>query len=185
MPNDPDSSAHHQPSTAAREARLSESNQLHARARALVDAYDHDSVAGESFDSLACDIARFQARYIPGVARLSARRGNRPEHVRAGVGHSRGPDRRIQADAHLSVRRRRSRLPDERHDERRCRSRRAPRSSRSPPHRNLRRGSGCFRTPHALARADTGGRSCRRSAGPDLGARSTADRAFPIRRSGT
>ena len=45
---------------------LSES--LHARARAMVRAFDLGAVMPEPFDALALDLARFQARTVPGYA---------------------------------------------------------------------------------------------------------------------
>ncbi len=71
--------------------RLEESEALHGRARALVDALEKDpsslsdmSAAAkqeeeEAFDRLACDIARFQARALPGFARLLAAKGIDPQ----------------------------------------------------------------------------------------------------------
>jgi hypothetical protein len=50
---------------------------LHARARAFVDAFEHDATP-PSFDALACDLARFQADCSPGYARLCRARGIEP-----------------------------------------------------------------------------------------------------------
>lgn len=54
--------------------KISTSDVLHARARAFVAAFDGDRGSGqkmpESFDALACDIARFQAENVDGFARL-------------------------------------------------------------------------------------------------------------------
>lgn len=52
-----------------------DSDSLHARARAFVDAFARGDAMPESFDALACDLARFQASRIEGVARLHAARG--------------------------------------------------------------------------------------------------------------
>ncbi|MDB4942911.1 MAG: Long-chain-fatty-acid--luciferin-component ligase [Labilithrix sp.] len=54
------------------------SSALHARARALVTAFDQNDAPPESFDALACDLARHQAARIPGFARLCAARGVDP-----------------------------------------------------------------------------------------------------------
>jgi hypothetical protein len=61
----------------AREA----SERLHARARAMVDAYARGEGATESFDALAADLARFQATHVPGYARLCVARGVAPEGI--------------------------------------------------------------------------------------------------------
>ncbi len=52
---------------------IDESNGLHDRVQAMVAAFDGNKPEPESPDTLACDIARFQARNIPGFARLCAR----------------------------------------------------------------------------------------------------------------
>lgn len=54
------------------------SEDLHARARAWVDAFEADAPMPERFDALACDLARFQAAHVPGFARLLAARGLAP-----------------------------------------------------------------------------------------------------------
>ncbi len=56
-----------------------ESDALHARARAFVTAFEAGT-SPEAFDGLARDIAEFQARHIPGYARLwrSAKKGALP-----------------------------------------------------------------------------------------------------------
>jgi hypothetical protein len=54
---------------------LARSNALHERARAMARALERREPRPESFDSLACDLARFQAEYVPGYARLCAARG--------------------------------------------------------------------------------------------------------------
>jgi hypothetical protein len=58
--------------------RLERSSALHARARAFIAAYERGVESPESFDALACDIARFQAEHIPGFARLCRARGVDP-----------------------------------------------------------------------------------------------------------
>jgi hypothetical protein len=52
-----------------------ESDALHARARARIRAYEEGRAPAESFDALAIDLARFQARHVQGYARLCAARG--------------------------------------------------------------------------------------------------------------
>jgi len=54
------------------------SEALHARARAFVDAFERGAAMPEPFDRLAVDLARFQARFVPGYARLCAHRGLDP-----------------------------------------------------------------------------------------------------------
>jgi Acyl-protein synthetase, LuxE len=51
------------------------SDALHDRVRALVSAFERGVPIPESFDSLAADIARFQADCVPGYARLCAAHG--------------------------------------------------------------------------------------------------------------
>lgn len=55
--------------------RLEESESLHVRARAFVDAFERGAPSPEAFDALACDLARYQASAIEGVARLHRARG--------------------------------------------------------------------------------------------------------------
>ncbi|MBM4375508.1 MAG: acyl-protein synthetase [Deltaproteobacteria bacterium] len=58
-------------------SRVAETDRLHERVRAFIDA----SLAGahrETFDRLACDLARHQAEYVPGVASAFARAGVDP-----------------------------------------------------------------------------------------------------------
>ncbi|MBS2017281.1 MAG: acyl-protein synthetase [Deltaproteobacteria bacterium] len=55
--------------------RLEESESLHVRARAFVEAFEQEAPSPEAFDTLACDLARYQARAIEGVARLHRARG--------------------------------------------------------------------------------------------------------------
>lgn len=57
---------------------IAESDALHARARAFVSAFEKNEPMPEGFDALACDLARFQAKHIPGFARLCAARGIEP-----------------------------------------------------------------------------------------------------------
>jgi Acyl-protein synthetase, LuxE len=52
-----------------------ESEALHARARAFVDAFERGTAMPEPFDVLAVDLARFQAAHVEGYARLLAARG--------------------------------------------------------------------------------------------------------------
>lgn len=47
-----------------------ESDALHERARAFVAAFEHGEAMPETFDALAADLARFQAKHVPGYARL-------------------------------------------------------------------------------------------------------------------
>lgn len=54
---------------------LATSRGLHLRARAWVSAFEEGAPPPESFDALACDIARFQASRIEGFARLCRARG--------------------------------------------------------------------------------------------------------------
>jgi hypothetical protein len=63
-------------------ARLAESDALHVRVRAFVDAFEHGRDGPEPFDALAVDLARFQARHVPGYARLCAARGVDPLLIR-------------------------------------------------------------------------------------------------------
>lgn len=60
-----------------------ESERLHARARAMVRAFEREGGGPmpESFDALAVDLARFQARRVPGYARLCAARGVDPAAI--------------------------------------------------------------------------------------------------------
>jgi hypothetical protein len=54
---------------------LAESQRLHARARAFIDAFERGEDSPEPFDRLGCDLVRYQARCIPGYARLCEARG--------------------------------------------------------------------------------------------------------------
>jgi hypothetical protein len=54
------------------------SSVLHARARALVAAFEAGAQPPEPFDALACDLARHQAQHIQGFARLCKARGVDP-----------------------------------------------------------------------------------------------------------
>jgi len=59
-----------------------ESDALHDRALGFVRAFEAGVDMPESFDALACDLARFQARHVPGYARLCDARGVRPSALR-------------------------------------------------------------------------------------------------------
>jgi hypothetical protein len=52
-----------------------ESEELHRRARAWVTAFEAGAPAPETFDHLATDLARYQARHVEGYARLCAAGG--------------------------------------------------------------------------------------------------------------
>jgi len=54
---------------------MSDSESLHRRARAFVRAFETGGHPPESFDALACDLARFQAANVEGYARLCRARG--------------------------------------------------------------------------------------------------------------
>jgi hypothetical protein len=58
-----------------------ESDALHGRARAMVRAFEGGAPMPEPFDSLAADLARFQARHVAGYARLCAARGVAPSSI--------------------------------------------------------------------------------------------------------
>lgn len=61
------------------ETYLEESAALHVRARAFIDAFVRGETAmPETFDALACDLARFQAEHAAGFARLCHARGIAP-----------------------------------------------------------------------------------------------------------
>jgi hypothetical protein len=62
-------------------AARDESERLHARARAFAHAFASGRRMPEPFDALAVDLARFQARRVPGYARLCAARGVDPEQI--------------------------------------------------------------------------------------------------------
>lgn len=59
----------------------STSTALHARAKAFVAAFEAAAPMPESFDALACDLARYQAAEIPGFARLCRARSVEPEEL--------------------------------------------------------------------------------------------------------
>jgi hypothetical protein len=59
---------------------LDPSRRLHERVRAVVRAFERGE-AGEPFEALAVDIARFQASTVPGYARLCAARGLSPADI--------------------------------------------------------------------------------------------------------
>jgi len=50
--------------------KIAKSDALHLRARAFVSAFEAGNTMPESFDALACDIARFQAESVAGFTRL-------------------------------------------------------------------------------------------------------------------
>lgn len=58
-----------------------QSDALHARARALILAFERGEPMPEPFDALAADLARFQAAHVPGYARLCAARGVEPARI--------------------------------------------------------------------------------------------------------
>src|SRR5208283_5516697 len=60
-----------------------ESDALHARALAFVRAFEEGRGMPEPFDALAVDLARFQAREVPGYARLCAARDANAARFRA------------------------------------------------------------------------------------------------------
>lgn len=60
---------------------IESSELLHARARARVAAFDAGEAPPESFDALACDLARFQAAQNEGYARLCRARGVEPSSL--------------------------------------------------------------------------------------------------------
>jgi hypothetical protein len=62
-------------------AAIAESGRLHARARAMVRAFEAGAAMPESFDALAVDLVRFQAARVPGYGRLCAARGVDPARV--------------------------------------------------------------------------------------------------------
>jgi hypothetical protein len=61
--------------TSAHAGIESVSDALHTRARAFVTAFEARAPMPESFDALACDLARFQAAHVDGFARLCRARG--------------------------------------------------------------------------------------------------------------
>src|SRR5215472_3907654 len=58
--------------------KIEQSDALHARVRALVDAFERAIDPPEPFDVIACEIARFQADFVPGFTRLVHARGLDP-----------------------------------------------------------------------------------------------------------
>jgi hypothetical protein len=61
---------------------LVESEALHARVRAFVRAFERLEAMPESFDTLATDLARYQASHVPGYGRLCAAHGIEPASIR-------------------------------------------------------------------------------------------------------
>jgi hypothetical protein len=62
---------------------LERSDALHARVRAMVQAFEARSPMPEPFDDLGVAIARFQGDHVDGYARLCAARGVRPGEARS------------------------------------------------------------------------------------------------------
>jgi acyl-CoA synthetase (AMP-forming)/AMP-acid ligase II len=58
-----------------------ESDALHARVRAMIGAFEGGRAMPESFDTLAADLARFQAQHVPGYGRLCTARGVDPRAI--------------------------------------------------------------------------------------------------------
>jgi hypothetical protein len=58
-----------------------ESDILHARVREMVRAFGRSEAMPEPFDTLAADLARFQAAHVPGYRRLCAARGVDPAAI--------------------------------------------------------------------------------------------------------
>lgn len=58
-----------------------ESEALHGRARAMVNAFSRGDPTPEPFDALAADLARFQASHVPGYRRLCAAHGVEPKNI--------------------------------------------------------------------------------------------------------
>jgi hypothetical protein len=65
---------------------IATSDALHARARAMIDAYERGAPMPERFDDLAAALARFQAAHVPGYARLCAARGVDPRAITGAAG---------------------------------------------------------------------------------------------------
>ncbi len=61
--------------------RLAASAALHARARAMIAAFERGAPMPEAFDALAADLARFQAAHVAGYGRLCAARGVDPRAI--------------------------------------------------------------------------------------------------------
>jgi hypothetical protein len=59
----------------------STSEALHARARAMIGAFEAGRAMPEPFDALAVDLARFQAARVPGYGRLCTARGIDPHEI--------------------------------------------------------------------------------------------------------
>jgi hypothetical protein len=60
---------------------LLESEALHERVRTMVHAFEHARPAPEPFDTIAADLARFQAAHVPGYRRLCEARGVAPQAI--------------------------------------------------------------------------------------------------------
>jgi hypothetical protein len=52
-----------------------QSDALHRRVRAAIDAWTRGAAHAESFEAIALDVARYQLEHVPPVARLAAARG--------------------------------------------------------------------------------------------------------------
>lgn len=63
-----------------------ESAALHGRVRGVIRAWANGEAVPESFDAIACDLARFQARHVAGYGRLCAARGVDPSALRSASG---------------------------------------------------------------------------------------------------
>jgi len=63
-----------------------ESDALHARVRALIDAFEQGRPMPEAYDDVSRDVVRFQGEHVPGYARLCAARGVDPGAVTAAAG---------------------------------------------------------------------------------------------------
>jgi hypothetical protein len=61
-----------------------ESDRLHARVRAMAHAFERGEPMPETFDSVAADLARYQARYVAGYGRLCAAHGVDPARIEVG-----------------------------------------------------------------------------------------------------
>lgn len=59
------------------------SDALHKRVQCFIDACMHRRAPSETFDELACDLARMQAQACTGLEKLLARRGLRADELRA------------------------------------------------------------------------------------------------------
>jgi hypothetical protein len=67
-------------------AKEETSDALHARVRAMVRAFEGRRAMPESFDTLAADLAAFQAAHVPGYGRLCLARGVDPRSITRAAG---------------------------------------------------------------------------------------------------